>query len=46
MEEQASRQLYEDPVFKSGEVIKKMANLKKLFNKVNNKRNQKILKNR
>ena len=41
MEDQSSRQLYEDPVFKSGEVIKKMANLKKLFNKVNNKRKPK-----
>lgn len=41
MAEQEKRQLFEDPVFKSGDVVKKMANLKKVYTTVSNKKKPK-----
>lgn len=41
MAAQEKRQLFEDPAFKSGDVVKKMAGLKKLYTSVSNKKKPK-----
>lgn len=44
MAAQNKKELFEDPVFKSNEVVKKMANLKKLYSKVAGKKKPKAEK--